>query len=171
MWNKKDKASEPKKWLIALGGFIVLFAIMTVVAVNSGEDTAQLDSAAKELAELESQASDLTDDEILAARETHVAEIEGVREQLTADLSALITSKDFDAFGETYGQEFKVVVETELTNSDYTDVKVLSQPILHVDNSYPMDIVFDNSLHMFVYYNFETDTVVPQYVNHESEAE
>lgn len=156
---------------MAIAAFIVVFVLLSVFAVVSGVDNEQLDSAVKEIETLEAQTKEQTDEEALALREERLATIGGLNEQLSADLSQLLTEKDFDAFGETYGQELATVLETELTNAEYSNVEVMNQPLMHSTGVYPLTIVFDNHLHLFVYYDFQTDTIEPQYVHRESEVE
>lgn len=171
MWTKNKPENEARNWLIAIAAFIVVFVLLSVFAVVSGVDNEQLDSAVKEVETLEAQTKEQTDEEALALREERLATTSGLNEQLSVDLSELLTEKDFDDFGETYGQELATVLETELTNAEYSDVEVMNQPLMHSTGVYPLTIVFDNHLHLFVYYDFQTDTIEPQYVHRESEVE
>lgn len=170
MWTT-NRIKDARAWLLFLTFLIIVFVFLTAVTLVTGTPTSQLSTLAKELTTLEAKSADITDEEALALREDHLTHVASLNSELEASLTTLLADGDYEAFGEQYGQEMKVVLETELSESEKKTVTVQNQPMLYTDDSYPVSFVFDDSIHVFAYYAMESGQLTPQYVSRESEGE
>lgn len=165
------KWTEARSWLIMLSLLCSAFIFLTISSVVRGVSGDELNVASQELKTLKKQTSPVTDEEIMKLRTSRIEQSDALIADLKTSVSKLMDGDGADAFGETYGQKMKVVLESELKGHEFTNVDIQHQPLLYVDDSYPLSFVFDDSLHIFAYVDFETNTIVPQYVSRESEGE
>jgi len=169
MFYKKDWLTNPKVWRGFIGAMIGLFVVMTFAQIVTGVSNAELETRRMELNQAQNVSTVQNQDEALSLRENRVEQVADIFPQMREDVQTLVDKENFDAYEETYGRDMRALLEAKLTNGDYSSVEVFHQPVYYIEDTFPVNFVFDGSLHVLAHYDFETDTLIPEYASMEGD--
>lgn len=171
MRPQKSWFFNPKVWLAFLGGMILLFATLAVVQIFTGVSNEELQLRRVELNQVGEASTVETQDEALSLREDRVAQVGELEEQIQNDTQSLIENENFQAYEDRYGRDIRAILESELTQNDISTVQLVHQPLFYVDDTFPLNLVLDEQIHIFAYYDFRSDQLIPQYISREGSGE
>lgn len=162
VWLKKGHTNI--KIIIIFAAIMTGIGVSTLITVQQGVSNAEMNDAAVALENVEKAEPTVDTNAIMAERQPYVDNIKTIDETITADINALLSDKDYNAFESQYGKDARVVLESELTNVTAKELNIYNQPIAHTDGIYAFVIVINNDKHVFMYYDLTTNKIVPQYV-------